>query len=151
PKGKPAPFDCFKVMATAAALSAWWQESEAAGPHKGETPGDSTQLIEKLLAGPDTVELTRRDFALLNAYLKQPIDMAPRYSEAEEKRETGQSQARWDRNKLKLIRDLNRELKQQHTPTEELDERGEAAAAGPPAVAGPGRKPQYDSERDREF
>ena len=47
PKGTPAPFDCFKVTATAASLSAWWAMSEATGRRRHEPATDSAQLAHR--------------------------------------------------------------------------------------------------------
>ncbi|MDA1052705.1 MAG: hypothetical protein O3C40_19800 [Planctomycetota bacterium] len=64
-------------------------------------------LIERLLAGPDDAELSPRELALLEAYLQQPVSMA---AIQREKQATGESETNAKRNKLKLIRDFNRNL-----------------------------------------
>lgn len=55
-------------------------------------------FVEQLLAGPDDAELSDRELALLEAYLRQRISLGQMQTEAER------------RNKLKLIRDFNRNL-----------------------------------------
>jgi hypothetical protein len=67
-------------------------------------------LIERLLAGPDDVELSPRDLALLEAHLRQPVSLA---TIPQEKEATGHSPTEAARNKLTLIRDFNRGLKGQ--------------------------------------
>jgi hypothetical protein len=67
-------------------------------------------FIERLLAGPDDVELSKRDLALLEAHLHQPISYSAVYRE---QKSEGESQILRDRNKLKLIRDFNRLLNAQ--------------------------------------
>lgn len=58
------------------------------------TPTTAGGLIDSLIAGPDDIELSPRELALLEAYLKQTVSMAA-----------------IQRNKLKLIRDFNRNLR----------------------------------------
>jgi hypothetical protein len=67
-------------------------------------------LIERLLAGPDDVELSPRELALLEAHLRQPVSFA---TIQQEKKATGQSPTEAARYKLKLIRDFNRALQGQ--------------------------------------
>jgi hypothetical protein len=70
----------------------------------------SESLIERLLAGPDDVELSPRDMALLEAHLWQPVSFA---TGKPGKTVTGHSATEAARNKLTLIRDFNRELREQ--------------------------------------
>jgi hypothetical protein len=65
-------------------------------------------LIERLLAGPDDAELSPREMAMLEAHLAQPVSMA---TIQREKQATGESATNAQRNKLKLIRDFNRNLR----------------------------------------
>lgn len=65
-------------------------------------------LIERLLAGPDDVELNPREMALLAAHLRQPISLS---QIQKEQQRTGESATQQRRNKLKLILDYNRGLK----------------------------------------
>ena len=67
-------------------------------------------LIERLSAGPDDVELSPREMALLEAHLRQPVSFA---TIPQEKKATGHSPTKAARNKLKLIRDFNRRLQGQ--------------------------------------
>jgi hypothetical protein len=68
-------------------------------------------FIRRLLDGPDDVELSPSDMALLEAHLRQPVSFA---TIQREKKATGHSptEAAW--NKLKLIRDFNRRLHQRY-------------------------------------
>jgi len=77
------------------------------------TPNDAIKagegdFIERLLAGPIDPELSPRDLALLRAHLNQPVSLAQRRREA---RAEGRSKTAQRRNKLKLIRDFNRNLR----------------------------------------
>jgi hypothetical protein len=67
------------------------------------------EFVAALLAGPDDQELTPRHLARLEAYLKQPVSFA---AVQQEKRATGESETWQLHNKLKLIRDFNRQLQQ---------------------------------------
>jgi len=67
-------------------------------------------LVERLLAGPDDVELSPRDMALLEAHLRQQVSSA---MIQQEKKATGHTPTEAARNKLKLIRDFNRGLQGQ--------------------------------------
>lgn len=84
-------------------------------------------LIERLLAGPDDVEPSLREMALLEARLRQPVSFA---AIQHEKKASGHSPTEAARNKLKLIRDFNRGLRGQGDADE--SEKQEAPA---PAVA----------------
>ncbi len=64
-------------------------------------------LINRLLAGPDDAELPTREMALLEAYLKQPVSLSQIQREVKAE---GKSESAQRRNKLKLIRDFNRNL-----------------------------------------
>lgn len=77
-------------------------------PHNASQQSDCAGFTEQLLAGPDDAELTERELALLEAYLKQPVSRSQMQREAqvEGKSETAQMQ-----NKLKRILDFNRELR----------------------------------------
>ena len=65
-------------------------------------------LIDRLIAGPDDAELSQREMAQLEAYLKQPVSLS---KIQREKQGTGESETNANRNKLKLIRDFNRNLR----------------------------------------
>ncbi|MBX3435312.1 MAG: hypothetical protein KF847_18500 [Pirellulales bacterium] len=84
------------------------------------------EFIERLLAGPVDGELSARELALLEAHLAQPVSLA---TIQREKQATGESATNAQRNKLKQIRDFNRNLQDAAT--------GEGADAGetetPPA------------------
>jgi hypothetical protein len=82
-------------------------------------------LIERLLAGPDDVELSPRDMALLEAHLRQPVSLA---TSQQEKKATGRSPTEAARNKLTLIRDFNRGL-QGHGHADEAEKRRDPAPA----------------------
>lgn len=87
-----------------------WAEAEIAGLQAEKQPAakpDSGGLIERLIAGPDDAKLTPTELALLEAHLKQPISLA---TIQQEKQATGESETSVNRNKLKLIRDYNRNL-----------------------------------------
>jgi hypothetical protein len=77
---------------------------------KESSAGNAGQFIERLLSGPDDVELSPRDMALLEAYLRQPVSLA---TIQQEKKATGHSPTEAARNKLTLIRDFNRGLQGQ--------------------------------------
>jgi hypothetical protein len=66
-------------------------------------------FIRRLLAGPNNVELSPSDMALLEAHLRQPVSFA---TIQREKKATGHSPTEAAQNKLKLIRDFNRRLHQ---------------------------------------
>jgi hypothetical protein len=76
---------------------------------------DASFIIERLLAGPDDVELSPREMALLEAHLRQPESYA---TIQQEKKATGHSPTEAARNKLKLIRDFNRDLQGQNDANE---------------------------------
>jgi hypothetical protein len=82
-------------------------------------------LIERLLAGPDIVELSPRDMALLEAHLRQPVSFA---AIQQEKKATGHSPIEAARNKLTLIRDFNRVLQGQSDADEPEKQRDPASA-----------------------
>lgn len=96
--------------AVSIALKQW--SEQLAQMESGSAGGD---FIERLLAGPDQVELTPTDLAMLEAHLQQPVSFS---AVQQEKKATGESPTNAKRNKLKLIRDYNRNLQ---------------TAAGPPA------------------
>jgi hypothetical protein len=64
-------------------------------------------FIRRLLDGPADVELSPREMALLEAYLRQPVSFA---TIQREKKATGHSPTEEAWNKLRLIRDFNRGL-----------------------------------------
>ncbi|NLF09473.1 MAG: hypothetical protein GX594_16055 [Pirellulaceae bacterium] len=84
-----------------------WSADEALATWQSSDSGNDGNLIERLLTGPDDVELTSRELALLEAYLKQPYSPS---TIQHEKRATGRSGTLAKRNKLTLIRDFNRNL-----------------------------------------
>jgi len=88
-------------------------------------------LIKRLLAGPDDVELSPREMAMLEAHLRQPVSFA---TIQQEKKATGHSPTEAARNKLKLIRDFNRGLRGQgHADdVEKFDAPAPAVAPEPP-------------------
>ncbi|RIK79384.1 MAG: hypothetical protein DCC68_13350 [Planctomycetota bacterium] len=67
-------------------------------------------LIEGLLAGPNDAELSDRELALLEAYLGQPISASAIQRERRAS-PLGESETWNRRNKLKLIRDFNRNVR----------------------------------------
>ncbi len=73
----------------------WVSFVEAKKLDEPSNAGNSDHLIERLLSGPDDAELTLRELAFLDAYVKKAIPF----------RETGNRLA-----KLKLIRNFNRNL-----------------------------------------
>jgi hypothetical protein len=76
---------------------------------QGQSDADNGDFIERLLAGPDDVELTPRELALLEAHLKQAIDIAA--VQRERRAHPTQESETWNcHSKLKLIRDFNRNL-----------------------------------------
>jgi hypothetical protein len=95
-------------------------------------------LIERLLAGPDDVELSPRDLALLEAHLRQPVSFA---TIQQEKKATGHSPTEAARNKLKLIRDFNQRLQGQG----DADEAEKREAPAP--VVAPVPSPKRSTER----
>lgn len=78
-------------------------------PSPDAVPTGNGDLIERLLAGPDDAELTPRELALLEAHLKQPLSLSTIQRERRSS-PTGDSETCNRRNKLKLIRDFNRNL-----------------------------------------
>jgi hypothetical protein len=104
---------------------------------KGSLVSDSSpsEFIKRLLAGPDDVELSPRDMALLEAYLRQPVSFA---TIQQEKQATGHSLTKAARDKLKLIRDFNRGLQGRGN----ADEARPSGAAKPPTLP-----PPEDKER----
>jgi hypothetical protein len=73
----------------------------------------NSPFIRRLLDGPNNVELSPGDMALLEAHLRQPVSFA---TIQKEKQATGHSPTAAARNKLKLIRDFNRGLQRQAAP-----------------------------------
>jgi hypothetical protein len=112
PVGKPAPFDAFKVTATES-LWAWWRSFDASSSPADHSSEDADKFIGRVLAGPDDVELTPRELTLLEAHLRQPVSFA---ALQQENRATGHSPTEVARNKLELIRDFNRGLRQAKKP-----------------------------------
>jgi hypothetical protein len=78
---------------------------EAADVLEGKDSCAGDQFIERLLAGPDDVDVSPRGMALLEAHLRQPVSFA---TIQQEKKATGHSPTEAARNKLTLIRDFNR-------------------------------------------
>lgn len=87
---------------------------------------DSGDLIDRLLTGLDTVELSPKDLALLEAYLKQPL-LLERFQR--KRATTGSSQLQEEHNKLKFILDYNRNLQQVATTSNAPQGIAEANAA----------------------
>lgn len=77
----------------------------------GDDPSDSlraSDFIAKLLAGPEDEELTARELAFLEAYLKRPYSLL---EIQRERRAMDGSSPTWERRaKLKSIRDFNHKL-----------------------------------------
>lgn len=94
-------------------------------------------LIGRLLAGPDDAELSPREMALLETYLRQPVSFA---TIQQEKTATGHSPTEAARNKLILIRDFNCRL-QRH---------GDAVEAKKPAARAPAIAPNSAPKRSTE-
>jgi len=95
-------------------------------------------LIERLLAGPDDVELSPREMALLEAHLRRPGSSA---RIEQEKKATGHSPTEEARNRLSLIRDFNRGLLGQRDG-DEPDKPSDPAPAFPTETA-----PKRSTER----
>jgi hypothetical protein len=72
-----------------------------------QNPRQGGDLIPRLLAGPDKIELTPSELALLEAHLKQPISLS---AIQRDKQTTGKSETNEQRKRLTLIRDFNRNL-----------------------------------------
>ncbi|MFZ1936667.1 MAG: hypothetical protein WCB27_17530 [Thermoguttaceae bacterium] len=89
-------------------------EELAAKPKSPPADNDGGDFIARLLAGPDNIELTPSELALLEAHLKQRI--SPSVIQAE-KRAAGQSEVLATRNKLTPIRDFNRNLQVASAPS----------------------------------
>ena len=112
PQARPTPFDLFLVFATDL-LWEWWRspapgtESHLASVAPKIASGDG-DWIERLFAGPDAAELSAREMAMLEAYLMQPVSFSQMQQEA---RAAGRSETAQVRNKLKLIRDFNHNLR----------------------------------------
>jgi hypothetical protein len=126
PKGKPAPFDSFKVTATES-LWTWWRSFDASSSPADQSSEDTDRFIKRLLAGPDDVELSLHEMALLEAHLRQPVSFA---TIQQEKQVTGHSPTEAARNKLKLIRDFHLGLRQVCTFWEILTVRRPNRAGG---------------------
>lgn len=58
PKGKPAPFDCFKVVATEA-LWQWWRSLDTANPREDEPSADASRENEPASADKHTPGVKR--------------------------------------------------------------------------------------------
>jgi len=94
--------------------------------------GADAGFIERLLAGPNDVELTPRELAMLEAHLKQPVSLAQMQREAK----AGTKETATARNKLKLIRDFNRRLQRSLVNTSDATtEAGLAVSGNAAAVA----------------
>ena len=89
---------------------------------------ENESLVERLLAGPDDVELLPRELALLEAHLRQRVSFA---AIQQEKKATGHSPTEAARNKLKLIRDFNQGLRGQGDGDEPEKPSDPAPAVGP--------------------
>ncbi len=81
--------------------------TSAARPTHSSLNKNVGNLIDRLIAGPDDVELSSEERASVEAYLKQPVSLS---AIQREKREAGESATQARRNKLKLVLDFNRRL-----------------------------------------
>jgi len=84
-------------------------------PAKQPEISTEPNLIDRLLSGPEDVELTAKELALLEAHLKQPRSLAAMQQETQT---TGRSASNERRNQLKLIHDYNRNLQKLKTTAE---------------------------------
>jgi hypothetical protein len=126
PGGKPAPFDAFKVTATES-LWTWWRSFDASSSPADQSSEDADRFIERVLAGPDGVELTPHELTLLEAHLRQPVSFV---TLQQEKKATGHSPTEVARNKLEGIRDFNRGLRQAKNPPPDVPLDPSTMAAG---------------------
>src|SRR5262249_2018009 len=83
-----------------ASLSAWEEKVESSSA-TNQGLADAGGFIERLFAGPDNVELSPHELALLEAHLRQPVSFA---TIQQEKKATDDSPTEAARNKLTLIR-----------------------------------------------
>ncbi len=94
PKGKPAPFDAFKVTATES-LWTWWRSIDAGDSQKDERPAEK-KFVENPMADTER---------------PSPFAMPePTFRFDQEKKATCHSPTEEAQNKLTLIRDFNRGL-----------------------------------------
>jgi hypothetical protein len=108
------------------------------------TPDTSRDFTQRLLSGPDDIELTPRELALLDAHLKQSID----FSAIQRERMASPTQASetWDRiRKLRLIRDFNRNLQAAVAAKEQPAEPQLSAEPKPDAATKTNSPPALDS------
>lgn len=104
---------------------------------------DGAGLIDRLLAGPEDADLSPREMALLEAYLKLPVSLAQMQREAKTE---GKSESVRRRNKLTLIRDFNRNLGAATSAAKEARP-GTRAGHNEPAEATALIKPKRSTER----
>jgi hypothetical protein len=110
------------------ALRDTWEDRDIPSP---AVSSSESEFVEQILCGPDDAELSHRELALLNAYLKQP-DSLPQVQREERADETSELAQR--KNKLKLICDFNRNLRAANRVPGEFDpatNTGEGKAADP--------------------
>jgi hypothetical protein len=100
----------------------------------------SDDLIARLLNGPNDVELTPRELAFLEAYLKQPIPVLEIQRERKS-HPNNESESCNRRSKLKLIRNFNRNLQKVNSTTEGVLFAGPSGAIQTPTVSDAVRKP----------
>lgn len=113
------------------ALRDAWEDRDIPSPSVSSSESD---LVERILCLPDDAELSHRELALLDVYLKQPDSLAQmqREDKADETSELAQR-----KNKLKRIRDFNRNLRaatpaaRDSEPSEPLPKPPEATATNP--------------------
>jgi hypothetical protein len=86
---------------------------------------ESTDFIERLLAGPDEVELTPRELALLEGHMQQK-DTSSTVQPSNQA--TGESESNANLNKLKLIREFNNRLQAAARPISSADENSHSEA-----------------------
>ena len=76
---------------------------------------DDADLIDRLLSGPADILLRPEELDFLEAYVKRPLSIAQ--IQKEKKRLNGSSETQENRNKLKLIRDFNRNRERREPST----------------------------------
>jgi len=74
--------------------------------------GGSDSLIERLLGGPNNVELKPKELAFLKAYVARPLSLS---QIRRERKATGRSPTQGQHNKLKLLLDFNLNLESVNT------------------------------------
>jgi hypothetical protein len=97
-----------------------------AGTFQDEHMGDADRIIERLLAGPEGVELSPSDMAVLDAILPHPVSLD---AVQHQKNVAGHALSEAAQKKLTLIRDFNRGLQTaKNKPADVHLDRGAIAA-----------------------